>query len=189
LIDPEESKMSDTLFEKIVAREIPADIVYEDDELLAFRDIEPQAPVHVLIIPKKRIPTLNDLEPSHAELVGRMVLAASRIAKDEGIAEDGYRLNLNCNRAGRTVGVSHPPASAGWAADDLAAGLVEDPGPLPRPLTALRKTESRGSGNERRPGLAIGPRPFASSPWFLTDCRGCRPIAKSGRKDGAGLDD
>ena len=92
--------MSETLFEKIVAREIPADIVYEDDQLLAFRDIEPQAPVHVLVIPKKRIATLNDLEPDHAELVGRMVLAAAKIAKDEGIADDGYRLNLNCNEQG-----------------------------------------------------------------------------------------
>lgn len=92
--------MSDTLFEKIVAREIPADIVFEDDELLAFRDIEPQAPVHILIIPKKRIATLNDLESAHAELVGRMVLTAAKIAKDEGIAEDGYRLNLNCNEQG-----------------------------------------------------------------------------------------
>ena len=92
--------MSDTLFEKIVAREIPADIVFEDDELLAFRDIQPQAPVHVLVIPKKRIPTLNDLEADHARLVGRMVLAAAKIAKNEGIAEDGYRLNLNCNEQG-----------------------------------------------------------------------------------------
>ena len=92
--------MSDTLFEKIVAREIPADIVYEDDELLAFRDIQPQAPVHVLIIPKTRIPTLNDLEAGHAELVGKMVLAAAKIAKDEGLADDGYRLNFNCNEYG-----------------------------------------------------------------------------------------
>ena len=92
--------MSDTLFEKIVAREIPADIVYEDDELLAFRDIEPQAPIHVLVIPKTHIATLNDLEVDHAELVGKMVLAAAKIAKDEGIAEDGYRLNLNCNQQG-----------------------------------------------------------------------------------------
>ena len=87
--------MSDTLFEKIVAREIPADIVYEDDDLLAFRDIEPQAPVHVLIIPKKRIATLNDLERGHAELVGRMVLVAAKIAKEEGIADDGYRMLSN----------------------------------------------------------------------------------------------
>ena len=92
--------MSEDLFEKIVAREIPADIVWENDELLAFRDIEPQAPVHILIIPKRKIRTLNDLEPDDAGLVGRMVLAARDIAKDEGIAEEGYRLNLNCNAAG-----------------------------------------------------------------------------------------
>jgi histidine triad (HIT) family protein len=92
--------MSEDLFEKIVAREIPADIVWENDELLAFRDIEPQAPVHVLIIPKRKIRTLNDLEPDDAGLVGRMVLAAADIAKSEGIADDGYRLNLNCNAAG-----------------------------------------------------------------------------------------
>ena len=92
--------MSEDLFEKIVAREIPADIVWENDELLAFRDIEPQAPVHILIIPKRKIRTLNDLEPDDAGLVGRMVLAAAEIAKSEGIADDGYRLNLNCNAAG-----------------------------------------------------------------------------------------
>ena len=92
--------MSEDLFEKIVAREIPADIVWENDELLAFRDINPQAPVHILIIPKRKIRTLNDLEDDDAELVGRMVLAAKKIAADEGIAEDGYRLNFNCNEGG-----------------------------------------------------------------------------------------
>lgn len=96
--------MSEDLFEKIVAREIPADIVWENDELLAFRDINPQAPVHVLIIPKRRIRTLNDLEDADAGLVGRMVLAARDIAASEGIAEDGYRLNFNCNEmAGQSV--------------------------------------------------------------------------------------
>ncbi len=92
--------MSEDLFEKIVAREIPADIVWENDELLAFRDIEPQAPVHVLIIPKRKIRTLNDLEHGDAGLVGRMVLAAAEIAKAQGIADDGYRLNFNCNSGG-----------------------------------------------------------------------------------------
>ncbi|MBL38128.1 MAG: histidine triad nucleotide-binding protein [Xanthomonadales bacterium] len=92
--------MSEDLFEKIVAREIPADIVWENDELLAFRDVNPQAPVHILIIPKRKIRTLNDLEDDDAELVGRMVLAAKKIAADEGIAEDGYRLNFNCNEGG-----------------------------------------------------------------------------------------
>ena len=92
--------MSEDLFEKIIDREIPADIVWENDDLLAFRDVNPQAPVHVLIIPKRKIRTLNDLTDGDAELVGRMVLAAKEIAADEGIAEDGYRLNFNCNEAG-----------------------------------------------------------------------------------------
>jgi len=96
--------MSEDLFEKIVARDIPADIVWESDDLLAFRDVNPQAPVHVLIIPKRKIRTLNDLEDDDADLVGRMVLAAKEIAASEGIAEDGYRLNFNCNtKAGQSV--------------------------------------------------------------------------------------
>ena len=99
--------MSEDLFEKIIDREIPADIVWENDELLAFRDINPQAPVHVLIIPKRRIRTLNDLEDGDAELVGRMVLVAREIAASEGIAEDGYRLNFNCNeKRGSRCGIS-----------------------------------------------------------------------------------
>jgi len=92
--------MSEDLFEKIAKREIPADIVWENDELLAFRDIDPQAPVHVLIIPKRKIRTLNDLQEADAGLVGRMVLAAADIARAEGIAEQGYRLNFNCNAGG-----------------------------------------------------------------------------------------
>ena len=92
--------MSETIFSKIIKREIPADIVYEDDEILGFRDINPQAPVHVLVIPKEEIATANDIRPEQAELVGRMVLAAQKIAADEGIAEDGYRLVINCNRHG-----------------------------------------------------------------------------------------
>jgi len=96
--------MADDLFEKIIRREIPADIVHEDDELLAFRDVNPQAPVHVLVIPKRHIATLNDLEPGDAGLVGRLVLTARRIAADEGLAEDGYRLVFNCNeRGGQSV--------------------------------------------------------------------------------------
>lgn len=92
--------MSKDLFEKIIAREIPADIVLENDDLLAFRDVNPQAPVHILIIPKRKIRTINDLEEDDADLVGRMVLAAREIAEKEGIADDGYRLNFNCNEAG-----------------------------------------------------------------------------------------
>ena len=92
--------MSDDLFLKIIDREIPADIVYETDELLAFRDIAPKAPTHILIIPKVHIRTVNDIEPQHSELIGKMVLAAAELADQEGIAEDGYRLVVNCNRAG-----------------------------------------------------------------------------------------
>lgn len=92
--------MSDDLFEKIVRREIPADIVFENDDILAFRDLNPQAPTHVLIIPKQRIATINDLKASQAELIGRMVLAARDIAAKQGLAKDGYRLVFNCNEHG-----------------------------------------------------------------------------------------
>lgn len=92
--------MPETIFSKIIKREIPADIVYEDDVILAFRDINPQAPTHVLVIPKVEIATVNDIQPDQAELVGKMVLAAQSIARQEGIAEDGYRLVVNCNRHG-----------------------------------------------------------------------------------------
>ena len=92
--------MSETIFSKIIRRELPADIVYEDDQVLAFRDINPQAPTHVLVIPKTEIPTVNDIQPDQAELIGKMVLAAQQIAADEGIAEDGYRLVVNCNGHG-----------------------------------------------------------------------------------------
>lgn len=92
--------MSETIFSKIISKEIPADIVYEDDDILAFRDINPQAPTHVLIIPKVEIATVNDIQADQAELIGRLVLTAQLIAREEGIAEDGYRLVVNCNRHG-----------------------------------------------------------------------------------------
>lgn len=93
-----------TLFDKIIKRQIPADIVYEDEQVLGFRDINPQAPHHVLFVPKKPIATLNDLAPEDAELVGRLVIAAAAFAKQEGFAEDGFRCVMNCNRhGGQTV--------------------------------------------------------------------------------------
>ncbi|WP_440222738.1 histidine triad nucleotide-binding protein [Dokdonella sp. MW10] len=92
--------MSETIFSKIIRREIPAEIVYEDDDILAFRDINGQAPTHVLFIPKRPIATLNDLGEDDANLVGRLVLAATRYAKAQGFAEDGYRCVINCNRDG-----------------------------------------------------------------------------------------
>lgn len=92
--------MAETIFSRIINHELPADIVYEDDEVIAFRDISPQAPVHVLVIPRAEIATVNDIRPEQAELIGKMVLTAQKIATDEGIAEDGYRLVINCNRHG-----------------------------------------------------------------------------------------
>ncbi len=89
-----------TLFEKIIAGDIPADFVYRDDQVVAFRDINPAAPVHVLIVPVKPIPTANDIGEPDAALVGHMFVVARKIAAEEGIAEDGYRLIINCNRHG-----------------------------------------------------------------------------------------
>ncbi len=90
----------DCLFCKMVAGEFQPDTVYEDDDVLAFRDINPQAPTHVLIIPKRHISTINDLQPEDTELVGKLYLVAAKIAKIEGFAEDGYRVVMNCNEAG-----------------------------------------------------------------------------------------
>lgn len=96
--------MTDCIFCKIISGDIPGDIVYQDDDVLAFRDLNPQAPTHVLVIPKKHISTINDIQPEDAELVGKMFLAAQQVAKDEGIAEQGYRTVMNCNAgAGQTV--------------------------------------------------------------------------------------
>lgn len=92
--------MSDTIFHKIIRREIPAELVYEDEHLIAFRDIAPQAPVHVLFVPRQAVATLNDLGDGDAELVGRLVLAARAYAKQEGFAETGYRVVMNCNHDG-----------------------------------------------------------------------------------------
>ena len=92
--------MDDCLFCKIIAGEIPADRVFENERILAFRDINPQAPIHILIIPKLHIPTLNDLQPAHSELIGELIRIASELAKKEGIAEAGYRTGFNCNDAG-----------------------------------------------------------------------------------------
>ena len=96
--------MADCLFCKMVSGEIKPDIVFEDDEVLAFRDVNPQAPVHVLVIPKTHISTVNDLMPEHASLISRLYLAAQKIAADEAVAEPGYRLVMNCNaEAGQSV--------------------------------------------------------------------------------------
>lgn len=96
--------IDDCLFCKILAGDIPADIVFESDDAIAFRDVSPQAPTHVLIIPRKHVATINDLDASDDALVGRLYLAAKQIAQEEGIADDGYRVAMNCNEAaGQTV--------------------------------------------------------------------------------------
>ena len=87
--------MSKTLFEKIIAREIPATIVYEDDLVLAFRDIKPQAPVHVLIIPKKSIPRLAEAGPEDHKVLGHLLLKAAEVADKLGLKKNGYRLVVN----------------------------------------------------------------------------------------------
>lgn len=110
--------MSETIFSKIIRREIPADIVFEDEQVLAFRDISPQAPVHVLFVPKAPFATLNDVPATEAELLGRLLLAAADYARREGFAETGYRLLMNVNRdGGQTVFHLHLHLLAGRSLD------------------------------------------------------------------------
>ncbi|TEA27822.1 HIT domain-containing protein [Candidatus Schmidhempelia bombi] len=94
----------ETIFSKIIRHEIPADIVFQDQRVTAFRDISPQAATHILIIPNKLIPTLNEVEAEDEATLGHMLIVAAQIAKQEGIDESGYRLIINCNRdAGQEV--------------------------------------------------------------------------------------
>ncbi len=108
--------MSEDLFEKIVSREIPAKIVYETDTVLAFEDVNPQAPVHILIIPKQKIRTINDIADNQAGLLGELFLAAREIAKEAGVSDDGYRVVMNCGEnAGQSVWHIHMHLLAGRA--------------------------------------------------------------------------
>ncbi len=93
----------ETIFSKIIRKEIPADILYQDDLVTAFRDINPRAPSHILIIPNKLIPTVNDVEADDELMMGRMFTVARQLAEKEGVAEDGYRLIVNCNPHGGQV--------------------------------------------------------------------------------------
>ena len=105
--------MADTIFSKIVAGEIPADIVYEDDQCLAFKDIQPQAPVHILVIPRKPIEKVGDAEADDQELLGHLLLAASRVAKEQGVG-DAFRLVINNGAdAGQSVFHLHLHIRAG----------------------------------------------------------------------------
>lgn len=90
----------ETIFSKIISGEIPADIVFQDDTVTAFRDISPQAPTHILIIPNKLIPTVNDVTAQDEQVLGHLFVVAAKIAQQEGIAEEGYRLVMNCNKHG-----------------------------------------------------------------------------------------
>ncbi len=95
---------TETIFSRIIRREVPSDIVYQDEQVTAFRDINPQAPVHILIVPNKLIPTANDVTEEDEQLLGHMFVVAKKIAAQEGIAESGYRLLVNCNRdAGQEI--------------------------------------------------------------------------------------
>lgn len=108
--------MSDCLFCRMVKGEIKPDVVYEDEAVLAFRDLNPQAPLHVLVIPKLHLATLNDLDETHAALMGKLFLAAKKVAEQEGLAERGYRTVINCNaEAGQSVYHVHLHVLAGRA--------------------------------------------------------------------------
>ena len=89
-----------TIFSKIINRDIEAKIIYEDNDVLAFEDIQPQAPIHILIIPKIEIPTLNDIDKDNIDVISKMFLAAKNLAKNLDISENGYRLVINCNNDG-----------------------------------------------------------------------------------------
>lgn len=91
---------ADTIFAKIIRREIPADIVYSDDLVTAFRDINPQAPVHVLIVPNQPIPSVREVGADHEAALGRLFTAAAHIAREQGIADGGYRVIVNCGEDG-----------------------------------------------------------------------------------------
>lgn len=96
--------MSETIFSKIINKEIPADIVFEDEDILAFRDINPQAPVHILVIPKKPLPDIGQAEAQDSQLLGNLLLAAANIAKKQGLDSDGYRVVINTGKnGGQTV--------------------------------------------------------------------------------------
>lgn len=106
--------MSDCIFCRIATGEIPATTLYDDGEVLAFRDINPEAPVHILLIPRRHIATLNDLAAADAELIGRLYLAGKQVAAELGVAESGYRTVINCNRdAGQIVFHIHMHLLAG----------------------------------------------------------------------------
>jgi diadenosine tetraphosphate (Ap4A) HIT family hydrolase len=116
------SQQDTTIFGKIIRREIPADIVFENDEVIAFRDIAPSAPVHVLFVPKTPIASLDDARPEDAALLGKLMLAAADYAREQGLSNDGYRVVMNSGRdAGQTVFQIHLHLLAGAALGGFGA--------------------------------------------------------------------
>ncbi len=113
--------MDQTLFEKIISRQIPAKLAYEDKTYIAIHDIAPQAPVHLLLIPKRAIPTLNDLQPADSDLVGGLFLLAAKLMKEMGHSD--YRTVFNCGKGAAAVGVPSAPSRACRPAIHLAAGV------------------------------------------------------------------
>jgi histidine triad (HIT) family protein len=108
--------MSETIFTKIINKDIPAEIIYEDEQALAFLDINPQAPTHFLVIPKKPIATINDIQENDKAVVGHLYWVAAQIAQQQGFAEQGYRTVMNCNEdGGQTVYHIHLHVLAGKA--------------------------------------------------------------------------
>ena len=106
--------MAETIFDKIIDKSIPADILYEDDKALAFKDINPQAPIHFLVIPKKQIATINDISEEDEAVVGHLYTVAAKLAQDMGFADQGYRAVMNCNEfGGQTVYHIHLHVLAG----------------------------------------------------------------------------
>ena len=107
--------MADCIFCKIIKSEIPTEFVYQDEDFVAFRDIKPADPVHILIIPRKHLPSLNEAEIGEKELLGKALLVAKEIAKKEGIAETGYKIGINCGeQAGQVVFHLHIHLLGGW---------------------------------------------------------------------------
>ena len=116
-----------TLFEKIIAGELPANVVYRDDRVIAFLDIHPAAPVHILIVPNKPIPTLNDVEAEDEALMGHMSIMARDLARKQGIADSGYRLIVNCNAdGGQEVYHLHMHLLGGRALGPMVMRKIED---------------------------------------------------------------
>ena len=117
--------MEDTIFHKIIRKELPADIVFEDKEILAFRDIHPAAPTHILVIPKTTIPSLREAEEAHEALLGRMLLRVSKLASEMGLNEDGYRVVINVGEGGGQTVFQPSYAHTGRTRAGLAPGIEE----------------------------------------------------------------